>query len=605
MHDMIYIRGFCERRLLLSLSLSFLACGLVQAQENHPVITGIVDDWSHHHVIFSDPGSEEDAIANGRHEAWQRIFNNSRYQMQQFRRYAKREQPTENSDFNKNGWQNVADRDAEWRGRERKKMPPPATGTDLGRDWSQVITATAANAGAVDMYPAKFSFNLSATPTCTDFVVFPINGAGSSSAANLIALTNLYKTTCTGTVPSVMFAYNIGAGSVRTSPVLSENGTKIAFVESNSTTNTAIFHVLTIGTTGSNGTAYTAPATPGTGNNASLVSITLSGNYYDTRSSPFIDYTNDIAYVGDNQGYLHKITGVFNGTPTEVTTGGWPFMVDAANAPVELTSPVFDGGTSQSVFVAGGYGTANNGNGTGKIYCVLPSGSACTTKSIVTGAGVQDGPLLDSTNETIITAQYATGGTASSITQVSTSLASSSLVTVTYGSNAMNPYNGTFDNAYYTSPASGHFYFCGPVTSPYTSTLYRVGFSSSGKMNSSTDGNTLQLTSAFIAGGGSDCTPLTEVFNPNQGTSGTDYLFLGVRSDGNPTGCSNEACIMNFNITSSFPTAPIATLPVGTTTNGTSGIVVDNVSTATGTSQIYIGNMNTGAGVQASQAGLQ
>jgi hypothetical protein len=28
---------------------------------------GVPEDWSHHHLIFSNPGTEEDAIANGTH----------------------------------------------------------------------------------------------------------------------------------------------------------------------------------------------------------------------------------------------------------------------------------------------------------------------------------------------------------------------------------------------------------------------------------------------------------------------------------------------------------------------------------------------------------
>ena len=33
------------------------------------------------------------------------------------------------------------------------------------------------------------------------------------------------------------------------------------------------------------------------------------------RFPPFVDYSGDIAYVGDDTGKLHKITGVFTGTP--------------------------------------------------------------------------------------------------------------------------------------------------------------------------------------------------------------------------------------------------------------------------------------------------
>ena len=44
----------------------------------------------------------------------------------------------------------------------------------------------------------------------------------------------------------------------------------------------------------------------------------------DTTSSVYYDYTNDVAWVGDASGWLHKITGLFNGTPTESHDGRVP-----------------------------------------------------------------------------------------------------------------------------------------------------------------------------------------------------------------------------------------------------------------------------------------
>ena len=101
-----------------------------------------------------------------------------------------------------------------------------------------------------------------------------------------------------------------------------------------SITNGSRFHVLTLGTNGNsgcpnsspcNGNQFNSPTVPGTLNNAVGTKITMNGNVGATRSSPFVDYTGDIAYVGDDSGKIHKFTGVFKGTPTEVTSGGWPF----------------------------------------------------------------------------------------------------------------------------------------------------------------------------------------------------------------------------------------------------------------------------------------
>ncbi|HEV2381843.1 MAG TPA: hypothetical protein VG206_18900 [Terriglobia bacterium] len=49
---------------------------------------GIPDDWTHHHLVFSNPGTEEQAIENGTHDRWLRIVNDPRYIMQQLKRRA-------------------------------------------------------------------------------------------------------------------------------------------------------------------------------------------------------------------------------------------------------------------------------------------------------------------------------------------------------------------------------------------------------------------------------------------------------------------------------------------------------------------------------------
>src|ERR1700691_5396369 len=49
---------------------------------------GIPEDWSHHRLVFSNPGTEEEAIENGTHDRWLRIVNDPRYSMQQLKRGA-------------------------------------------------------------------------------------------------------------------------------------------------------------------------------------------------------------------------------------------------------------------------------------------------------------------------------------------------------------------------------------------------------------------------------------------------------------------------------------------------------------------------------------
>ena len=52
----------------------------------HAKITGLPEDWTHHHVVFSDPGTEAEAIRNGTYLEWLRITSDPRYIVQQLRR---------------------------------------------------------------------------------------------------------------------------------------------------------------------------------------------------------------------------------------------------------------------------------------------------------------------------------------------------------------------------------------------------------------------------------------------------------------------------------------------------------------------------------------
>ena len=48
--------------------------------------SGVPEDWSHHHAVFSSPGSYDDAVRKGTVDKWTKIVNEPRYQIQQLRR---------------------------------------------------------------------------------------------------------------------------------------------------------------------------------------------------------------------------------------------------------------------------------------------------------------------------------------------------------------------------------------------------------------------------------------------------------------------------------------------------------------------------------------
>jgi hypothetical protein len=133
-----------------------------------------------------------------------------------------------------------------WRSTPWRPLPPRNLNQrQIHRDWA-IYLGTAGTAPA--MYPAEFDANYT-TPNCTnDFVVFPVNAVGSTTQPNIVAFNYLYSGTAgtvgfcnntrpgtsNGTTAAVYWSYDVQAiaGAVPTSPVLSLDGTKIAFVES-------------------------------------------------------------------------------------------------------------------------------------------------------------------------------------------------------------------------------------------------------------------------------------------------------------------------------------------------------------------------------------
>ena len=48
--------------------------------------TGAPDDWSHRHLVFSNPGTDEHAMRTGKLNAWMNITNDPRFILQQKKR---------------------------------------------------------------------------------------------------------------------------------------------------------------------------------------------------------------------------------------------------------------------------------------------------------------------------------------------------------------------------------------------------------------------------------------------------------------------------------------------------------------------------------------
>lgn len=568
-------------------------------------LRGLPDDWSHHHLVFSDPGTEEEAVRNGTYEAWLRVVNDPRYVMQVMKRNAAQRASAPAPDFAP-----LADR---WGAPIWHPVPiwPPfpvrRSKQTLKRDWSMSLGSTG-TVGA-GQYPAKFTFSTSSA-SCSDYVVYNTGLAGSSTQATIVAYTNLYATTCGSTVPTIDWAYNTG-GTATLSPVISWGGDQVAYIQTSSSVASLVLLRMknSGGTVGSpatitsvaNGSYYgcTAPC---------YTTFTLNGSPKDTNSPPFYDYADDTMYVGDNSGKVHKFNPVFSGTPAEVTTGGWPATASTESKTV-LTGVIYDP-NSTLLFVGDNSGYLHSVTTTGS-----PSQTVLTSNQMDYNVGITDAPLVDSTGTTSYVYVFVQHSTATYINQfqASTSISGSYGVGYaqigSYASTTLPVYSGAFDNQH-TAYNNGNLYFCAlssSTTAAYP-TLYQIALNSASNLSSST-------VTAYntLASGAATCSPITEFYN---GT--TDYIFLSVTANGSAAGCTG-ACLYNYAVPSSTTTHTGSATTGLAVTGGASGTIIDNNSSSTGASQIYFsslanescaGNGTTGSGtggcaVQATQSTLK
>jgi hypothetical protein len=455
--------------------------------------------------------------------------------------------------------------------------------------------STAPDPGAGQTSPAKYVFDITAAPSCAnDFVVMGLPAIPvSAGQANLLGLNNLYSNAggtgfCPTAGPSVKFAYAAGTGQIPASVVLSTNGLQVAFIENLPTS--SYFHVLTIGTTGTNGTSATASVVPGTGNNAVDQRVLLSPDggvtTQSSTTSVFVFYGTNIAYAttystsGAGSGFLYKIGNVFNGSAPTIL---WSVPITAVPS-----TPVYDS-VSQRIFFT---------DSKGRIDYVADTGGTPTvvySATLANGSTSENPVIVDSTNQKVY-ASFNSNGTNAIIVQAPTSMASTVSVAVgTANTTFTAPYEPDFNNAWYTGTGTPLMYVAGTGTGTLP-TLYSVGFNGTGVMNSTASG-----TTAALATGAADSSPVTEFFNP---ATSKDYLYVGVSNHCvATTGGGAAGCIMRLDITGGFPVVSAATTALAAA-GGTSGIIVDNDSASAQAASVYYATKTGATLVKATQAGL-
>src|ERR1700677_3873317 len=324
-------------------------------------------------------------------------------------------------------------------------------------------------------------------------------------------------------------------------------------------------------------------------------------------------------YFGDDQGVLYSASPVFVGS---VTHGGsaapvvTSMQVGSTSSQTMLTGPVQDE-QSGNVFV---------GAADGKVYAVpypLNSGAASsmvvgegtgTCSGGVFAGGITDPVIIDdSINALYAYTQNAATSVSSSNRSVVTQAATGASGTTLFGNRVNNLNTGTgnfcgsnpastgvtavnvhapaFDNNYYNGTGTGHLFVCDNSTSAAPS-MYAITFTGAGVMNNAVDATLGLSLSTLGSSGYTECAPITEIFQPGSdgGPDGTDYMLLGAGRIAGGSSPYAAAIGQAYGVTGSYVMTKgiehsVNTYPAAQ--DGTSGIVVDNISAAAQASSMY------------------
>lgn len=493
-------------------------------------------DWSHRHLIFSMPGTT--AQAN-------RVNQDPRYS-QQLHRHEQRSLTFAMGTPRPDSL------------RVDAIGQTPAKRRKLHRDWS-IDLGTGGKVGAGN-FPAKFSFSSTSAQCGTapqpDYVVYSTGLLGIASQASVVAFDNVYSG-CGGTVPSVYWAYNT-SGQILTSPVLSLDGSQIAFVQTDGLKHGTL---VLLKWTPSTSETIGSPGTPTLVSLANyrscpapcMTTIDLrtrsSVQTDDKTSSVFYDYTPDVAWVGDSLGILHKFTGIFKGTPAEVNNATWPLPVNAGSP---ITGPVHDH-VSDQIFL---------GDAGGFVYRVSATTGAITASGQLDfGTGIVASPIVDSTNGTVYVSASSDGTNncgptlaCAAVYQLTSSFAALSTGNKVVVGKSTDPsllpdpnpmFDGLFDSTYENSPGgTGNFYVCGNTGAEPQ--LFQV------PIQAGVFGTPVVVSTLTQPGFTPPCSPVTTFFNPSDSNGPTERVFASAQDNGWPKVCFSQpvgGCLLNFVIT--------------------------------------------------------
>jgi hypothetical protein len=622
---------FCVGTLLIVM-------GTIHAQDALPIPTpstphfGFPEDWSTRHVIYTRNGSAEDML---------KVRDDPRFLNSILLHYVREHrnqaaQPAtaglnvsltpDSSDlslfdpvlFNPVSFNPVLSNPVSPR---RPTLPKKNKHSKV--DWSVSLGPTAGM--ALGETPAIYTYNY-ATPSCStltavppvvgDFVVYTINAAATvGTQANLVGLTNLYTDGagtghCAGTGPAFLFSYAIGTGGSPLSPVLSLDGTRIAWIE-NRTAAASYLHI-TIWVANQGASATSPVAATGTFSNGACTpagsscddAIEYTASTYpgcntaytaaNGHSDLYVDYSSDAGFISANNGLLYHIKNIFSTTTSPTVDFCIPVNAGFETAPSSaMSGPVYDPllnevfiTDSEKIYAYQVNASATTPNFSAASPASYTYGNSASNHNYQTGPG----PLLDALNGYIYVFSTYDANSETSVTQLPTSLASGVPVELGPKSTNANPllFYGAFDNNYYnygpaygTHPAST-LYSCGTddsVGNAAVQDLFAISFNPTTGLANTTPAMSYN-TNINPGGTAGLCSPITEFYD---GTN--DRIFVGMGEEGATTG-ANVVTMWNVNTQLTNTSGTGGTMPTYAARatgylGGTSGIAADNNDSGT------------------------
>jgi hypothetical protein len=241
------------------------AIGLGVLTSGKPLSTprlGVVEDWSNHRLVFSNPGTAADALAQGRFEQWYRITSDPRYQLQQLKRSFTQRVLAAAPDFEaRTAILNASSENAEL----VRAMPRPVRDDSVNKDWSTGL-GTGVKASASSTFSGEPGYRTTLT----------ISGLG-----NKLILTALYMTstscTFTGGSATVDFTRSATTSTDATNLVSLINTSGCGSTVGVSASSSGATVTITATTAGTAGNSITVVASSATFDLFSTTTTNLSG----------------------------------------------------------------------------------------------------------------------------------------------------------------------------------------------------------------------------------------------------------------------------------------------------------------------------------------